>query len=131
MTECYDVFLGNLAVGKVYADRQGLYCRFRCRCHVAGGSICSLAVLCANEEIHLGILVPAGDAFVLETRIPVKRLPEGEFRFVLLPRHRELEGKFIPLSPQEPFAYLSRLKDAYLEKRDGSIGIVIPGDGQP
>ena len=87
--------------------------------------------LCANEEIHLGIPVPAGDAFVLETRIPVKRLPEGEFRFVLLPRHRELEGKFIPLSPQEPFAYLSRLKDAYLEKRDGSIGIVIPEDGKP
>lgn len=126
MTECYDVFLGHQTVGKVYADRQGLYYRFRCRCHVAGGTICALAVRCADAQIHLGIPVPAGDAFTLETRIAAKRFPEGEFRFVLLPRHGELKGKFIPLSPQEPFAYISKLKDAYLEKRDGSIGIVIP-----
>ena len=125
MTESYDVFLGQQAVGKVYTDRQGLYYRFRCRCQVAGGTICALTARCADEEIHLGIPVPAGDAFTLETRVPVKRFPEGEFRFVLLPRHGEMKGEFIPLSPQEPFTYLTQLKHAYLQKRDGRLGIVI------
>ena len=126
MTECYDVFLGQQAVGKVYVDRQGLYCRFRCRCQVAGGTICALAVRCAEDEIHLGIPVPAGDAFTLETRVPAKRFPDGKFRFVLLPRHGEMKGKFVPLSPQEPFAYISRLKHGYLENREGRVGVVIP-----
>ena len=126
MTECYDVFLGNGAVGKAYVDSQGLYYRFRCRCQVAGGSICALAVRCGEEEIHLGILVPGGDAFVLETKVAAKRFPKGVFRFLLVPKHRRLEGKFVPISPQEPFAYLSRLKHAYLQKRDGRVGVVIP-----
>ncbi len=126
MTECYDVFLGQQAVGKVYVDIQGLYYRFRCRCRLEGGAICALTARRGDAQVHLGIPVPAGDAFVLETRIPVKRFPQGTFHFSMLTRHREMEGRFVPLSPQEPFAYLSRLKDAYLESREDRIGVVIP-----
>ena len=35
-------------------------------------------------------------------------------------------GTFVPISPEEPFAYISRLKDAYFERRYGQAGVVIP-----
>ena len=39
------------------------------------------------------------------------------------------QGKYIPLSPEEPFRYLSRLKQSYLERRNGKVGIVIKEPG--
>ena len=35
--------------------------------------------------------------------------------------------KYVPVYPEEPFSYMSRLKDAYLERRNGQLGIVIRG----
>lgn len=125
MTECYDIFLGSQRVGKAYVDRQGLYYRFRCRCRLASDVICRLSACRGGEEVHLGIPVPVSGEFVLDTRLPVKRFPEGEFRFLLHPKHQELRGRFVPLSPQEPFAYLAKLKSAHLEKREGQLGLVI------
>lgn len=125
MSQCYDVWLGKDPVGKVYVDSQGLYFRFRCRCRIVGNVICRLVASRGGEEVHLGIPVPSGGEFALDTRLPAKRFPPGEFRFCLRPKHSELQGKFVPLSPQEPFAYITRLKNAYLEKRDGQVGLVI------
>ena len=71
------------------------------------------------------MLVPDGGDFVLKTKLPIKRLGEGELRFRIQPRHSELTGKFIPLSPEEPFAYLSRLEDAFLKIREGKMGILL------
>ena len=48
------------------------------------------------------------------------------FRFRVLPRHSAMQEKFICVYPEEPFAYLSRLKEAYLQERRGQLGIVIP-----
>lgn len=125
MEGSYDVFLGDQAVGKMYVDRQGLYLRFRCRCALSGQVIYKAVAVCGDTSENLGVLVPMGDAFGLETRLPAKRFSAGEFRFLVLPRHQELRGKFIPISPQEPFAYITQLKNAYLQKRDGLIGVVI------
>lgn len=36
-----------------------------------------------------------------------------------------LAGRFIPIKPEEPFAYIERLKDAYLVRQDGQVGIII------
>ena len=35
-------------------------------------------------------------------------------------------GKFVPVYPEEPFAYMSRLKGAFLEIRNGQMGINLP-----
>ena len=43
--------------------------------------------------------------------------------------HLNLEGKFIPIKPEEPFAYIERLKDAYLVQREERIGICIKEAG--
>ena len=121
----YGVAMGDHRIGEAEVFREGLYYRIRCRVRLSGKVLCKVLVSCGTREDNLGVLVPEGDAFVLETRIPVKRLGEGELRFRVLPRHTELKGRFVPLAPEEPFRYLSRLKDARLVRRGDVTGILI------
>ena len=90
--------------------------------------MCRVLARCGEKEVSLGVLVPQDGGFQLETRIPVKRVGEGELSFSVAPRHRTAAGKFVPLSPEEPFRYITRLKDAYLEQRNGQLGLVFNKD---
>ena len=121
----YEVSFGKEQVGKVQVCREGLYYRFCCRCRLSGDVVCRLAVRCGEKEENLGVLVPMGTGFGLEKRVPVKHLGEGEMEFYLMPRHTGASGKFIPICPEEPFAYLARLKDAFLTRQNGQTGVII------
>jgi len=122
----YEILMGGKSIGTVSVTRQGLYYCFACRCCFSGDVMYRLSVICDGQTHSLGIPVPEGEAFVLHTRLPVKRLGEGKPEFRALPKHRGVGGVFVPISPEEPFSYLSRLKDAFLEIRDGKMGLVIP-----
>lgn len=117
----FEVYLHGQPVGKVEVRREGLYYRFRCRCQLSSQSVCRLEA----NEISLGILVPMGNGFGLDTKLPVKRFGEAMWEFEVMPNRPVLEGRFVPIKPEEPFAYLERLKDAYLVRRDGQIGVVL------
>ena len=120
----YCIYEGKQAVGKVQVFRQGLYYRFLCRCCIPAGAVKRIWVSCGEKQESLGVLVPMGDGFGLETRLPVKRLGEGELTFSLEQKLEKPEGKFVPIIPEEPFAYIERLKEAYLVKKDGQVGVV-------
>lgn len=121
----YPVFFGHENVGKVQVLRQGLYYRFLCNCHMTGDVVCRLTVVCGDKRESLGVVVPAGDGFGLDKKLPVKQIGEGEMSFFLAPRHDRIQGKFVPIYPEEPFAYIERLKDAFLAHQNGQAGIVI------
>ena len=87
--------------------------------------ICRLVAEVGEKKENLGIPVPEGDCFLLQTRVPAKRLGEGELTVRAVPKHGSVSGKFVPLSPQEPFHYLKELKNAYLEIRNGQAGMVL------
>ncbi len=123
--EQYDIYMGDRPVGQAAVERQGLYYHIRCRCQLTGEILCKVVVSRGDRQESLGLLVPMAEEFGLETRLAVKKLGEGDLRFRVLPRHGELQGKFIPLSPEEPFRYLSKLKNAFLENRNGRVGVVI------
>lgn len=125
MEEEYTVRFGNKVAGKVRVYRQGLYYRFICRCQLTGEVICRLHVRCDTNQENLGIVVPFGDDFGLDTRVPIKKLGEGKLEFFLLPKHEKSAGKFVPIYPEEPFAYIARLKNAFLERQNGKVGITI------
>ena len=125
MEERYPIFLGGQTVGEARVRREGLYYCFSCRCKLSGTMICRLTAVCDGIAENLGIPVPDGEWFCLNTRIPAKRLGEGMMTIRAVPKHGRLEGKFVPLSPEEPFAYLSRLKNAFLEVRGGQVGVTI------
>lgn len=126
MDENYVVCFGNHPVGKVQVLRQGLYYRFICRCRLSGDVVCRLSVRCGDKQEKLGVVVPSGDGFGLDTKIPVKRLGEGKMEFYLGPNHDHVMGKFIPIYPEEPFNYIERLKDAFLVRKNGQVGVMIP-----
>ena len=125
MEGIYPIERAGSAVGQAEVTRQGLYYHFICRCRLSGEVICRLAAVCGDKMENLGVPVPENGEFVLRKKIPVSHLGEGELRIRVLPKHTELSGHFIPLSPEEPFRYLSRLQNAYLERRNGQLGIVI------
>ena len=82
-----------------------------------------LMVTCGTVQEKLGILVPENGNFTLNTKIPVKRIGAGELSFQLIPNDETFSKSFIPIYPEEPFAYISRLKESFLTLRDGQPGI--------
>lgn len=88
--------------------------------------MCRLHVICGNVRENLGVVVPMDGGFGLDTRLPAKRLGEGNMEFLLIPKHEEVQsGKFAAIYPEEPFSYIARLKDAYLVRKNGQVGILI------
>ena len=121
MEGTFEIYLNGQTVGTVQVSREGLYYRFVCRCRISGSSVCRILA----NGVSLGIPVPCGDGFELRTKLPIKRFPEESWDFQLMANRPVLEGKFVPISPEEPFAYLERLKDSYLVRRENSIGILL------
>lgn len=121
----YGVYFGNQLAGKVQVQRQGLYYRFICRCRLSGDVVCRLRVTCGDRRESLGVVVPMDGGFGLDTCLPVKRLGEGEMAFTLVPKHEVLEGTFVPIYPEEPFAYIERLKEGFLAKKGEQVGVVL------
>jgi hypothetical protein len=119
----YEIKLGGQTIGQARVSRQGLYYCLDCHCKLSGETMFRLVVSCDNNTEDLGLLIPERDRFVLRTRLPVKRLGEGQLRFEVRPKLPQKQETFIPLSPEEPFEYLQRLENAYLQIRDGQIGI--------
>lgn len=121
----YEVRLGSDTVGTATVEKQGLYYLFSCRCCLKGATMQRVMVACGGNQVDLGICVPMGNAFGIDKRVPCKYLGEGKPEFFLTPRPQSGGGKFVPVYPEEPFAYMCRLKDAYLEIRNGQTGLVI------
>ena len=126
----YEVYFGKDKAGRVQVTREGLYYRFLCRCRLSGDVVCRLLVRCGQMQENLGVVVPMGDGFGLEKKVPVKHLGEGNMEFVLTPKQDRIGGKFVPIYPEEPFSYIARLKDAFLAQQNGQPGAVINTSGK-
>lgn len=130
MKQEYDVYLGNEVAGKAQVEKQGLYYRITSNCHLTGAVIYRLVLSCDDREIKLGIFVPQGDAFSMTTKIPIKHIGEGQWRFKVAPQHPPVEEHFVPLSADEPFAYISQLENAHLQRQGDTVGIVLNDDAE-
>lgn len=118
----YPVYRGTETIGKLRLERQGLYYRLSCRCALSEG-LYRLNAYSDRLCVDLGTLVPMGDGFGLDTRFPVKRLGTEALRFSV---HGKTGGVFVPISPEEPFRYIERLKHSFLEIQNGRMGITVP-----
>lgn len=124
LEKIYEVYRGEAPVGTACVTREGLYYRIQIQCDLPGDLMHKVLVRCNGTQEDLGILVPMSGQYGLTMRIPVKRLGTGELGFRVMPRHKPFHGHLVPLSPEEPFAYLHRLKDAFLVKQNGEIGLI-------
>ena len=123
MEGTYDVMLGSQKKGSVTVIKQGLYWLFDCRCDLSGEVMYDLVIRVGDQQVKLGLLTPGNGIFCLYKKLPIKRLGQGSPVFSLQPRHPKACGQFIPIHPDEPFQYLSRLENAYLKKQGSQIGI--------
>ena len=121
----YPITLKGKQVGKMEVQKIGLYYRFSGRCSLAGDGIYRVAVTCGTRQERLGVLIPDEDTFRITTSVPVKRVGEGDMSFQILTDSPIPTGIFVPIVPEEPFAYLARLKDSFLEIQNGEPGIRI------
>lgn len=129
MEGTYPILLGGQRVGQAQVTRRGLYYHFFCQIKLTGQTLCRLELTCGDKRESLGVPVPEGRVFVVTKTLPASRCGCGKPEFRVLPKHESVQGKFVPISPEEPFAYLSRLKYAYLQRRGEQLGIVIAEDG--
>lgn len=128
MEKTYPIVLGGQTIGQASVRREGLYLIFNCACRFSGEMLYKIIVSWGGHTEELGIPIPSGGRFRLQTKRPAKRFGEGEPEFRAVPKHSALGGKFVPLRPEEPFAYLNRLTKSFLEIRGGQVGLVIPSD---
>ena len=156
MEDNYAVIYRGEQVGKLQMQKQGLYCRLQCRCQLPGDDIYRLKMLTGEDSTHIGVLVPEGDGFLLDKKIPAKRIPSGELSFVVrgsreaevretekpeeVPeetpnetpeetrekKHEETE--FVPICEEEPFPALEQVRDSVLAWQDDQPGIFIQKD---
>ena len=125
MEQSYPVKLKGKQVGKVLVSRKGLYYHFSCRCCPTDNTIYRLFVTTEKCRINLGIPVPVGETFMLNTKHAAKKIGEGEMVFTLFPSKDDNSATFVPIISEEPFSYISRLKDSFLVQQNGQPGITI------
>ena len=118
----YEIYLGNDCVGTAHVTQEGLYYRICCQCQLTGTDPYRITVS-GDTDVDLGICVPMGDGFGIETSIPVKRVGKGALNFCAVPKNRINREFFVALSPEEPFGYIQRLKKAYLSRQNGQVGL--------
>ncbi len=123
MEGTYDVTFGKEKVGRLQLRQQGLYYHYSCRCEAFTEAMYD--VYWGGQR--LGLLIPRDGQLILEGKLPIKA-GQGSASFLVKPRHAPVSGRFVPLSPQEPFAYLRNLENAYLETRNGQVGLVIKSE---
>lgn len=121
MIGSYEIRQGT---GVVRVAKEGLYYRFSCRCNLTGEVMHRLVVRTDAGQVDLGVCVPMDGCFGVEKKMPCKCFGKNP-QFQLLPKHEGVKGRFVPVYPEEPFVYISKLKKAFLEVRYGQVGIVI------
>lgn len=133
----YEVTFQKNVIGTAEVTKEGLYYRIVCTCSPVLDGIYKLQILGKFGCENLGTCVLQNGKYIVETRIPIKRVGEGGLTFRLVQKIPET-GKFYPISHTEPFPELMNLKNAVFAKRNGALGVVIrpnptqaqPGNGQ-
>ena len=63
MELCFDVKRAEMVIGKVRVEKQGLYCKIKCKCVLDTSEVCKLHLSCFGADRNLGVLIP--DAILL------------------------------------------------------------------
>lgn len=125
MSNRYDIFWENRAVGEALITQNGLYSKIYCRCITETEGIYKVTVGSGNNQMNLGTLLREGKYYCLDTTIAAKRLQTVDLSFSLVSKDKPENRIFIPVQIDIPFEYISALKNAYFEKRGETVGICL------
>lgn len=125
MEGTHTIWLSQEPVGTVTIERHGLYYWFYCQCQLSTEVICRVMVGCGGKVENLGILIPVGKQFCLTKKLPIKEFVTGVPEFWITPRHFSHKEIAVDIYPEEPFHYITKLENAYLQTKQGKAVIVI------
>lgn len=123
--ETVNVYLDERIIGTAQLVSCGLYRRFICRCELPPGRMYRLWVMGIGDPVNVGILIPEGERYMLDKKIPEKRIATGAIRLTVLPADQQASNDFVTLNPDQPFEPLDQLETAVLGWKNGEIGIFI------
>ena len=115
--ETYSIHFGEEVIGEATVEKQGLFYRIHCLCHISG-SVPFRVTVKGDTDVDLGLCVPMDHDFGLNTSIPISKVGNGKLEFWARPKHTVKKLDCVTVSPDEPFSYLAKLKGAYLVSRD-------------
>ena len=124
MEGTYEVTYDGQSVGNVTVAKQGLYYHFSCQCQLTKESIYRLIMKNDGREYDLGILTPLDRRFGMNTSISLKKVGTGTPEFYLFSKQQSALINLSPVSPDEPFSYISRLESAFLVNSKGKKSLV-------
>ena len=130
MELCFDVKRAEMVIGKVRVEKQGLYCKIKCKCVLDTSEVCKLHLSCFGADRNLGVLIPDGAYYVLETSIASKYVDLENPVFSITGLQTKNNGVFLPIDKNTPFPYIHRLESAKFLIQDGRAGVWLP-DEQP
>ena len=78
-----------------------------------------------DKETDLGICVPKGNTFVLNTRIPIRQMKGSDLKFVLMAHENNANQNVIPVYTKSVFPRLDKLLSARFQQINGQRVIVI------
>ena len=122
----YRIYAEGQDTGSACVTECGLYYHFSCRCVWNNASACRIAVTCGDKQTDLGLCIPMGETFGIETRIPIKKVGIGYMRFDVVTSAGTGQGCFVAIAPTKPFLYISKLRFARVEVQGGETGILFP-----
>lgn len=116
------IMMNGKNVGTATVEKEGLYYRFSCKCVFDDADVHNLWVLWKDGSRRLGVLVPEGRYACLNTKVPVKYIPDTQLAFQIDYCQTE---HFHPVNPEVPFAHMGQLLKARFTIIDGKPGLMI------
>ena len=121
----YQVQYYGRQVGTAEITQQGLYHQIACKLSLPYDAIYRVYVSGSGKQLELGVCVPDGEYFVLNKRVPGKRLIGFGKLSVFVDDDKVSAAKNrIPVSNSEPFEQLHKLRNGRFQW-DGGAGFII------
>ena len=117
MENIFTVYRDGTAFGRASMAREALYYRISVRCPEP----VRVSIYGDKGFRDLGICVPSGNEFIIETRIPSKQIGDREVRF----QAESEKDSFFPVYANQRFLHLDILRSSVLAFRSGEIGVQI------
>lgn len=106
----FSIYFGEKICGRARLEKEGLYYRITCKCEIPTDALCRMQMKTRGECIDLGTCIKKGSSYMINTKIPCKRIDPEDVQITMLTNAPHTTGNFIPVSSKLPFPYLHKLE---------------------
>ena len=117
----YPVTMNGAKIGKASIVKQGLLAQIECRSVFPKDGIYRIKLCCRGVTIELGVCVPVDGYFLIQKRIPLKKIPDGDILFIAY----EQNSQKVIWTSGERKLYVSMLQSSKREVCGGKSRLIV------